>query len=468
MSINMANVPNLIESIRTDNPALADILTKMSTEVNRIAKKVDPVPVVQKKVGSVKLPAPPNVSNFTVSFTDTNVVLNWTAPDSTILLYEVRIGSLWETATRILTTGTLTAILDPIVEGNTTYLIKALNESGVYSILATSVVATVIPIGVFTITPMQVNNWVSLAWSEPDHIFRIDFYRITRDGVILVEQFKGQFFTIQESISGNYTYGVTAVDLFGNESPEITVTLDVAGPTDYEIQDSKTSNLSGSIVNGYVENGTLIVCVNTTKTFEHHFIDNSWASPQDQINAGYPIYIQPMNSTASYEEVFDFGTIFTNVIVNLSYLFQTITGSFSFGLSTKVSDDNITYSSANTNPSFFVTSARYVKVKFTFTGSDNKAILAFSNFICTLAVKREMDGGNSAVFAADASGTVITFNKAFKFVESITVTVLQTATRFVTYDFSGGVNPTTFKVKVWNSAGTRQDDTISWKARGVL
>lgn len=463
-----ASLPNLIESIRTQDPTLADILTILTQEQNRVANLVDLAPIVQKKVSVNKKAAPNPVTNFLSTFTDTNVILTWDAPSADSLIYEIRIGSVWNTATRILTTGTLTAILDPIATGTITYLIKAINTDGVYSLTAASLDVVVSAIGSFTITPMQINNWVSLAWSEPSHTFRIDHYVITRDASVIVEQFKGQFFTIQESAAGLYTYGITAVDLFGNESPEITITLDVSGPTDYEIQDSKTSSFSGSIVNGKVQDSQLYVCVNTTKTYQAHFIDNSWASPAAQVAAGYPLYIQPLEATASYEEVFDFSTIFTNVIVNLSYLFQTITGAFSFGLSTKVSDDNITYSSPNTNPSFFVTSARYVKVKFTFTGSDDKALLAFSNFICTLAVKREIDGGNAAVFAADATGTVITFNKSFKFVESITITPLDTAIRTWVYDFAGGVNPTSFKVKLWNAAGTRVDGTVSWKARGVL
>lgn len=466
--MDIAQLIPIIQTSRNLDPTLADILIALVEEQRRVQTVIDPTPFVESKVSKPKSTPPPDVQVFTVTYTGTNIILSWEAPSISFLLYEVRFGNSWETATRLFTTANLQAILDPIATGTTTYLIKAISPEGAYSINAASAIAVVSSIGAFVITPELINNFIILHWTTPISIFNIDHYIITRDGTIIDNNVKSTIYTRQEVAAGTYTYGITAVDIFGNQSAEITVTVAVSGPTDFEIQDSQTSSFSGTIVNGYVENNRLIVCVDTTTTYEDHFIDNSWDSPQEQIDAGFPYWIQPMETTASYEEVFDFGVIYQNIIVNISWLFETIVPSFNFGLSTTVSDDDITYSSPDTSPSFFVVSARYVKVHFDFTGSDNKAILAFYQFITTLLVKREVDGGDSAVFAADAAGTVVSFTKAFKFVESITVSVKQTATRFITYDFAGGVNPTTFKVKVWNSSGTRQDDTISWKARGVL
>jgi hypothetical protein len=461
-------INQLVAQARKETNSTAAALELIVKELNRVAGIVDPDPTVQSKVNIPK-PAPPkNVDTFDYELTDSNVILTWTAPQDGFLLYEIRLGSSWDTATRILTTGNLSVILDPIAVGTTTYLIKAINDGAVYSDDADSVAVIIPAIGSFTVTPGVINNFISLDWDQPTSQFRIEYYIITKDAAIIASRVSGTFWSRQESLAGSFTYGVTAVDIAGNESSEITVTVDVNGPTDFDVQDSQTSDLSGTIVNGAVENSRLLVCLNLTETFQQHFVNNAWATPQAQIDAGYPIYIQPTLTTASYEEIFDFGTIYTNVIVNLSYLFETLEGSFTFGIDVRVSDDNITYSSAYVTSSFFVTSARYVKVHFDFTGASNLSLLAFSNFVCTLSVKREVDGGEASVFSTDASGTVISFNKAFKFVESITVTVKQTATRFVTYDFAGGSNPTTFKVKVWDSGGTRVSETVSWKARGVL
>lgn len=462
-------INNLIQTTRELDPGLADVLTLIADEVSRVASIVDPAPVVQKKVAKTIFEPPVNISIFTASFTANNVILTWEAPQVGNLLYELRVGATWDAATRLLNTANLSAVLDPILIGTTTYLIKAINNNGIYSKIAASVDVVVPAIGNFTITPYQVNNFVNLDWDEPTSTFTIDHYIITKDTVIIAAFVRSSFYSLQETTAGIYDYGVTAVDIAGNESSEIIVTLDVNGPTDFDFTASLTSSFAGTIVNGRVEYSRLLVCIDLTKTWTTHFSSQGWTSPQDQIDAGYPIYIQPTLTTASYEEIFDFGAIFQNVIVGLSWLFETIFGAFTFGISVKVSDDNVTYSTAYTSPTNFVTSVRYVKVKLTFTGGNDKALLAFSNFVCTLNVKREVDGGEQDIFAADGSGTVVLFNKTFKFVESITVTSLNTSIAVITtYNFTGGVNPTQFLVFARNVAGTRIDTHISWKARGVV
>jgi hypothetical protein len=465
-----AILSSLIQKTRAVDPAIADSFIFIANELRRLSSLVDPAPDVVSKVSAPKPTPPPDVTSGTYTLNSRSVTITWEAPTVDIILYEVRVGSNWDTANRLVVTGTLSITVDPLPTGTTTYLIKALSALGIYSV-DTFQIDVVVPImGIFTITPSVINNFIALDWDNPSSTFDIDHYVITKDTVEISANVKSSFYSHQESAAGRYTYGVTAYDIYGNHTDEITVTVDVAAPTDFDIQDSQTSGFAGTIVNGKVDVGlsALIVCTDLTTTYQQHFVNNGWATPQAQVTAGYERWLEPMLTTASYEEVFDFGTIYQNVIVNLSWLFQTISGSFTFGLLTKVSDDNVTYTAGDTSSSFFVTSARYVKVKFTFTGANAASILAFSNFICTLNVKREVDGGNVSVFAADAAGTVVSFNKLFKFVESITVTPLDTNIRNWVYDFAGGTNPTSFKVKLWNAAGVRVNGTISWKARGVL
>lgn len=462
-----ASVRNYIQKVRQLDPNLADVLIELSKELDRVAKIVDPVPFTPKKLSIAKAPAPGSVVNFAYSFTDTNVILTWEAPSSDILLYEIRQGATWETATRLLITATLTAILDPIAVGTTTYLIKALNGDS-YSIDAVSLDVVVPAIGNFTLTPSTIGNFIAIDWDAPESTFRIAYYRIRKDGSVVVPRNADTFWSRQEANGGSHTYGVTAYDLYGNASAEILATVEVSAPSDYEYEDSRTSGFTGTITNGYVDNNSLYVCIDNATSYEDHFNNNSWASPQAQVTAGYPKWLSPFETTASYLETFDFGAIFSNVIVNTSWMTELLSGTFTEGISVTVSDDNITYSSAYTSAAFFVTSVRYVRVTLSFTASADTALLRLFSFIVSLAVKRENDGGEAEVFAADTGGTVVEFNKAFKFIESITVTPLDTVYRSVTYDFAGGVDPTEFSVLLWNSAGSRVDGTISWKARGVM
>jgi hypothetical protein len=192
-----------------------------------------------------------------------------------------------------------------------------------------------------------------------------------------------------------------------------------------------------------------------------------WQSIQDQIDAGYPIFIQPTKLVGTYERVFDFGTILNTLIINLVWNQNQIEGSTSVVSEIAYSTDNITYSSYIAARSLFVSSMRYVKVKFTFTSIDRKSLLEFYNLVINLNVKVETDSGSIIADEDDVSGTVVTFNKTFKDINSITVSADSVTPITVIYDFVDVPNPTSFKVYAFNAAGARVTYLVSWKARGI-
>lgn len=468
MSEIQSIVNSLLARAASVDPVMLSILQEILDELNRIGLLVDPAPTVQKKVSTVTVATPTEVGDIAYTLTATNVVLSWDPSSQGFIFYEVRRGSTWDTASRVTVTSNNGIILDPLPVGSTTFLVRSLSTSGVYSNTISSVDVVIPEIGNPGITADVINNFTTLLWTEPTTTFRIEHYEITRNGSELAPNVKGLFYVHQEAAAGTITFGVKAVDIAGNTGPESTITVDVGAPTDFVIEDTQQSTFTGTFVNGMVDNNIAYFNIDLTTSYEDHFIDNTWASPQDQVDDGYEYWIQPTLPTGSYEEIFDFGSIYTNIIVNVSWLFDVIVGNFTFGLDIRVSDDNISYSSAFTTPSFFASSARYVKVKFTFTNGDDKGILAFSNFIVNILVKRENDGGHTEVFAADASGTTILFNKAFKFVESISVTPLDPFDRSATYNFAGGANPTSFTVKLYDNTGIRVDGTVGWFVRGII
>ena len=64
-------------------------------------------------------------------------------------------------------------------------------------------------------------------------------------------------------------------------------------------------------------------------------------------------------------------------------------------------------------------------------------------------------------------GTVVSFNYPFIDVASIAVTPAATSAVIAVYDFVDVANPTSFKVLLFNTAGTRVSGSFSWSARGV-
>jgi hypothetical protein len=103
------------------------------------------------------------------------------------------------------------------------------------------------------------------------------------------------------------------------------------------------------------------------------------------------------------------------------------------------------------------------------TQASHHAITQFFGLKVNLDVKREVDSGEISALSSDATGTLVLFNKSFKSVDSITLTVEGTTPAVPIYNFDGSIpNPVSFKILVFNQAGARINATVSWKARGIV
>lgn len=98
----------------------------------------------------------------------------------------------------------------------------------------------------------------------------------------------------------------------------------------------------------------------------------------------------------------------------------------------------------------------------------HKSVVQMFGLTINLDVKREMDSGTVNVLAADVGGTQVNFNKPFKDIDSITLTVSGTTPITPIYDFADVPNPVGFKILAFNSSGARVNATVSWKARGIV
>ena len=426
---------------------------------------------VQTALATTTGPTAPDVSGFYSYLTDRNIILAWTSLGAGYT-YEIREGATWATANYVTTALGSSVPLNPRVVGSYTFLIKAINQSGSYSAIASSTVVEVPNIGSVSVTNQVISNNILFFWTPPTSSFVIDYYEILRDG-ILVGRVSGTFFAYFEVVGGTYSYTIRAVDIIGNQSPnEVSATITVGNPTDYINQaESVDTTFAGTKVNAYYESGVgLIAPVNLTETWAEHFSNNSWTTPQDQIDAGFPIYIQPSLSSASYQKVFDFGAAVSSIIADVSYNSIVINGSVTVTCSLETSLDNSTWSAPVSGFSLYSASLRYLRVTLTFTPSNttHDLIRVFS-VTAKLNVKLENDGDIVSAVSTDSGGTTVTFNKSFYTVNSIVATVKQTVQRYVVIDYDyTTVNPTTFKVLVFSDAGVRVSDTVGWHARGIL
>jgi len=473
MAVNLAAANNLLTKAAQDNPELVSVIQDIITEIENIGLIVYEPPLVGSKIGTGAKVVPLGPLNFTYTLTNTNVILSWTPSSVDFTFYELREATLpsldWELASRILTTSNNQVILDPITIGTHVYLLKSINSQGVYSTDAVSLTIVIPVIGDIQIIPMVINNTILFNWNVPDSTFLIDHYEFSRDGVIVNTGVRGTFFFLMEVETAIYTYGVRAVNIIGDKSALYTIVSQVNAPPDFELQQTIVSTFGGTIVNGKLFDGRLYFNLNLTETYQAHFTSRSWAGPSAQVAAGFPLWLQPTVTTGSYEEIFDFGVLIATGIVSITYLFELISGAFTFGLDSRLSTNGTTWGAAILTPTFYAVNFRYIKVKISFTSADTKALLAFYNFAIAISLRRENDGGEVVVSASDVSGTAINFNKAFYDVESITATVKSAKEPYdVIIDFNDIPNPTLFKAYVYDYAGLRVTKTVEWKARGVL
>lgn len=385
MARNDTLISSLIQNARRTNPTLADLLTLMQGELTRIALIIDPPPI--SNTGPIPEPGerPRDITVFTYAFTRTSIVLLWNAPQDGFLMYEIRANSsTFSDGDHVLSTAALQAILDPNdsagglgnygLIGDHVFTIKAFNNSDQESFNEALLTVTVPALGLITINGSVINNQVILLWNEPTSTFNIDHYEIYKNAVKIQDNIRGTFFVIQEIAGGTYQYGIKAIDIAGNESDLSTVNLVVNDPTDFEIQDEFISDFSGVKINCVEESvggiDTLLACVNDPETYEDHFLSRFWNSPQNQIDAEFPLFIQPAAPTGSYKEIFDFGGSFANNIITYDWQIETVTGSVSVSVSTRTSPDLSSWSAPIIGTQIFAAGPmRYVEVTLSFVSS---------------------------------------------------------------------------------------------------
>lgn len=422
-----------------------------------------------------KTAPPSNVSGFTYSIdAQVGVTLKWASvTDIDLDQYEIRQGADWATGTIIARVKTNAYTLGAINGSAQTYWIKAIDTSGIYSATAASCTTTFSAPSSTTMQAQVIDNNVLLKWSASSSTLAIDYYEIRRGstwagGTVVGRVANATFTTLFETSPGSYTYWIAGVDIGGNVGTPTNVSASVSQPPDYVLMLNQTSTFAGTKSNAVVSNGVLYLGVDAATTYQAHFTNNAWSTPQDQVNAGYPYWIEPTANTSYYEEVIDYGTtvpaVKVSVVPTLSVGFGSPTVAYTISVSnTSATGPWTNY--ANTTE-VYATNFRWFKIRIDVTGAGADDLVQVTNLVYKLDAKQKNDMGTAAAVSTDVGGTTVTFNTAFTAVSAITVTPLGTSARYAIYDFNDVPNPTSFKVLLYDSAGNRVSGTVSWTARG--
>lgn len=261
--------------------------------------------------------------------------------------------------------------------------------------------------------------------------------------------YKNGSFTVTDVLeAGNYTYWMAVRDTDGYLSDPVSLTVRLTGPSGFVFfGDFDDTLIGGMLVNAVREEviGTpldrrVLLPLKTAETFEEHFSNNGWTTPQDQVAAGFPIFAQPGLGNGSYEVVFDFGSTLPACQVSLSVDGDTIAGDPAVTVRLYTSNDGVTWlfagAGAGHSVGAFATAFEYIKARVEVVASSGDDLYSINGLRVSLDAQKKTANGIVSAIAADVSGTVVNFPEEFYDVTAITLSVAGAIPLQPTYAFN--------------------------------
>jgi hypothetical protein len=338
-----------------------------------------------------------------------------------------------------------------------------------------SVDVTISPPGVVTSTRSEVvDNNALLYWAPPaTGSLPFDRYEVRKGpswlgGEVVGSNGNSTFTTIFEQQAGVYSYWVAAVDTAGTAGTAVAIVATVNQPPDYVLRADYNDDFSGITLSGlFLEDGRLYGPA-LNETIQTHFESRSWATPDAQITAGYPLVFQPSGTSGYCERTIDYGAALPSTIIGVTVGSTVLSGAVAMvcQLSYKTLAGDSWTDAPSGDMQALASGFRYVKVRLTFTASGGDDLIEVASLNVKLSSKLKADSGAGSAVSTDVGGTAVSFTVAFIDVQSIVVTPSGTTARYAIYDFVDAPYPTSFKVLLFDSAGARVSGGFSWTARG--
>lgn len=419
--------------------------------------------------------------SVTSTFNGEQVVLTWDASSGSLPVDYYEVYDTAVSNANLLSRQYSTVYRNKVLWLNKTFYVRSVDTAGNTG-TARVVIVSVATGQVNNLTTEVIDNNVLFRWSETRGSLPILAFELRRGATwaaaSVIGTKSGGFTTVFEApqTTVNFTYWLAAVDTAGNYGTPVSVTATVSQPPDYVLAASFVSTYTGTKNNAVVDGGAMVMPVNTSETWSTHFSARGWATPDAQVAAGYPVFIQPGTTTGYYEEVYDYGATLAAMKLTVAYLLTTIAGSVSASVAITTALDagftsNVQVFSGSTA---YSTNFRYVKFRVTVTATDDKGIAQLTNLTLKLDTKLKSQTGAVVSNASDVGGTTVyltedrlsTGVKTFIDVESITVAANGTTPLYAVYDFVDAYSPLSFKVLLFDSTGARVSGPVSYSVRG--
>jgi hypothetical protein len=435
-------------------------------------------------VATVTITAP-SAPTITYAISGPDEYLTWTIPTSGFAVdrYEIRSGASWAAGVFVDTTKATGYKRKVDYSGAKTYWVAAIDAAGNVG-TAGSVTANITAPGVVTALLAQVvDNNALIYWGAPvSGSLPVDRYEVRKGvswvaGSVIGSNGNSTFTTVFEQQAGTYNYWIAAVDSAGTYGAAVSVAANINQPPDYVLRANLDSSFAGTKVNTLAYGTGLLLPVNTTETWTQHFVNNGYATPQAQITAGMPIYIEPGLTTASYTELIDYGATLSttniSVTLNSTAVVGTVTASCQIQYSNTSGTGPWTSAPAGAT-SALASNFRWVQVIYTFTAAGGANLLQVTGLNIKLSIKQRSDSGSgtsaaglSTVSSVSAYWVTVNFGYAFISADCPIIQPNSTTALIPIISYVGGVSPTGFQVAFVNTSGTNVASVpFSWSTKG--
>lgn len=385
----------------------------------------------------------------------------------------------------------LALAVPPVPVGTHSYLVRAVDSTGVHGPWGTAEIVSRAPGKVTFQGCGAVDNNTMLYYTAPDTVFwRVKEY--------LVEDVQGEysmevgrvdvnFFARIENEAGKYTYGVTPVDIAGNLGTRATITINVTQPPDFLMYYDVDSAFGGEKVNMELDGRGSMIGPIPSETWQENAervaallgTTADTLTWQAKADGGMEYVVSPAESMGLYSEVVDIGLLVPSTKIMVLVTQKTLEGSPSMTCKIEVSEDGTAWRTAMENGfEVYEKSFRYIRTTFTWTGG----LVSVGNINIRCDVKRKMDFGKAFCAADDngegwvsqqatpmLTGTFVPFNVDFVDVESLPKpNVVNDTNGLTAYTvFEDVHDPVGFRVFVLDKNGNRASATVDWAAYGV-
>ena len=416
----------------------------------------------------------PGGFTFSTGIRDILADFSWTTPEATLPIgyYEIRRGANFDTASVIAKVASNTHSFPADWLGTETFWITAYDTAGNASPVQTGEIDIIAPSAPAPRSEVIDNN-VLLRWNNGAGTLPVVSTQIRKGPDFttaeVMQHMDATFATFFEFESGEYTYWLANLDSAGNLGAAAAITTVVNEPPDFVLQTAVTSDLTGTKVNVIDGPNGLLFGIDDTKTYDDHFQDQGLDTPQQQIDAGYPIFIQPINhlTPAYYQEEFDVLVVLKSSIITVTPTVQKLAGDGVIEVDIEFRETvNDPWIKHTNKTRVYAQNFQFIRFTLRLVADSKHDLIEVSRIDMRLNVKLRNDAGSGTAYAADALGTPVTFNNDFVDVASITVTPNTTTPVIPVYDFEDTQNPTGFTVYLFDKNGNRVDGDFSWAVRG--